>query len=257
MKRILLLLTLTLFSSAALAKIIETRVTLPNGLGHGIMFLNDDYSDPGPGVIVVHEWWGLNEYARNRARMLAKAGYVALAVDMYGNGKVATHPKDAKSFMTAALAHPDQVNARFDAARALLLRQQQVDPKRLYAIGYCFGGGIVLQQARRGVDLAGVASFHGSLGTNHRAKPGQIKAKVLVATGQADPTVPPAQVKAFVNEMLDAGVDLRLLSFPGVKHSFTNPQADELGQRFSLPLAYNAHADQASWKALLDFIGPR
>lgn len=254
MKRLGLFILLLVMGHGVRADIIETEVTLPDNLGKGVMYLNDKQREPSAGVIVVHEWWGLNDYARNRARMLAKEGFVALAVDMYGTGKVATHPKDATAFMEAALAEPEKMNARFEAARKMLLKQQQVDPKRLFAIGYCFGGAVVLNQARMGADLAGVASFHGSLGTQTPAKAGEVKAKVLVATGQADPMVPADQVSQFVSEMTAAGVDLRLLSFPGVKHSFTNPGADAVAKRFELPLGYDAHADLASWDALMDFM---
>ncbi len=255
MKRLgLFILFLFIGQSAYAAEIIETEVTLPDGLGTGVMYLNEKQREPSAGVIVIHEWWGLNDYARNRARLLATEGHVALAVDMYGTGKVATHPKDATAFMEAALAEPDKMNARFEAARKMLLKQQQVDPKRIYAIGYCFGGAVVLNQARQGADLAGVASFHGSLGTDTPAQAGDIKAKVLVATGQADPMVPAEQVSQFVSEMTAAGVDLRLLSFPGVKHSFTNPGADAVAKRFELPLGYDAHADLTSWEALMDFM---
>ncbi|MCG8394895.1 MAG: dienelactone hydrolase family protein [Pseudomonadales bacterium] len=254
MKRLLLLVSLFLSSLAATGDVIETPVTLPDGLGTGVMYMNEKQKEPGPGVIVVHEWWGLNDYARDRARMLAKQGYVALAVDMYGTGKVATHPKDAKSFMEAAMAEPEKMNARFQAARNMMLKQQQVDPDRLFAIGYCFGGGVVLNQARMGTELAGVASFHGSLGTDSPAQAGDIKARVLVATGQADPMIPADQVTGFVKEMTQAGVDFQLLSFPGVKHSFTNPRADAVAERFEMPVAYDAHADQVSWQALTDFL---
>lgn len=255
MKRLGLLIMVLIMGNAAKADIIETPVTLPDNLGTGVMYLNEKQKEPSAGVIVVHEWWGLNDYARDRARLLAKQGYVALAIDMYGTGKVATHPKDATAFMETALAEPEKMNARFQAARKMLLKQQQVDPKRLFAIGYCFGGAVVLNQARMGTELAGVASFHGSLGTDTPAKAGEVKAKVLVATGQADPMVPAKQVSGFVSEMTAAGVDLRLLSFPGAKHSFTNPGADAVGERFEMPLAYDAHADLTSWEALMDFIG--
>ena len=254
MKRLGLFILFLVMGHGARADIIETPVTLPDNLGTGVMYLNDKQKEPSAGVIVVHEWWGLNDYARDRARMLAKEGFVALAVDMYGTGKVATHPKDATAFMESALAEPEKMNARFEAARKMLLKQQQVDPKRLFAIGYCFGGAVVLNQARRGADLAGVASFHGSLGTQTPAQAGQINAKVMVATGQADPMVPAEQVSQFVSEMTAAGVDLRLLSFPGVKHSFTNPGADAVAKRFELPVGYDAHADLTSWDALMDFM---
>ncbi len=254
MKRLLLLVSLFMMSQTAFSDIIETPVTLPDGLGTGVMYLNDKQKKPGPGVIVIHEWWGLNDYARDRARMLARQGYTALAVDMYGTGKVATHPKDAEAFMKAALAEPETMNARFEAARKMMLKQQQVEAGRLFAIGYCFGGSVVLNQARMGTELAGVASFHGSLGTDTPAGEGDINARILVATGQADPMVPAEQVTRFVKEMTEAGADFQLLSFPGVQHSFTNPKADAVAERFEMPVGYDAHADKVSWKALVDFI---
>ncbi|WP_372864169.1 dienelactone hydrolase family protein [Spongiibacter sp.] len=234
-----------LMASVAHAGVGE-KVSLPGELGSAILY-KAKRSD-APAVIVVHEWWGLNDYARQRAKMLAEAGYTAIAVDMYGHGKTTTHPNDATAFMNAALAEPEKMNARFDAAVAILKRQTGGD---IYAIGYCFGGAVVLNQARRGLDLAGVASFHGSLGTEQPAQPGVVKAKVLVATGGADPMVPAEQVGSFVQEMSAAGVDLQLLSFPGVQHSFTNPGATALGKKYQLPLSYDAQADRQSWAALM------
>ena len=156
--------------------------------------------------------------------------------------------------MKSAMAEPEKMNARFEAARRMMLKQQQVEAGRLFAIGYCFGGGVVLNQARMGTDLAGVASFHGTLGTDTPAQSGDIKARILAATGQADPMVPAEQVTGFVKEMTEAGADFQLLSFPGVKHSFTNPKADAVAERFDMPVGYDAHADQVSWQALVDFI---
>lgn len=237
----------------ALASAEASQITLPNGLGTAVLY-RASTSTPAPAVIVVHEWWGLNDYARDRARQLADAGYTAIAVDMYGHGKVTDHPTDAQAFMQAALAEPEKMNARFNAAREVLAAEPNVDTGRIYAIGYCFGGAVVLTQARMGADLAGVASFHGSLGTSTPAVPGAIKARVLVATGGADPMVPNDQVGQFVTEMTTAGVDLTLLSFPGVLHSFTNPEADEVARKHGLPVGYDEHADQVSWKALMEFI---
>jgi dienelactone hydrolase len=222
------------------------KIQLPDDLGTAMLY-KAKRSD-APAVVVVHEWWGLNDYARKRAKMLAEAGYTAIAVDMYGHGKTASHPENATAFMNAALAEPEKMNARFDAAVAILKRQTKGD---IYAIGYCFGGAVVLNQARRGLDLAGVASFHGSLGTEAPAQAGVVKAKVLVATGGADPMVPAEQVGAFVEEMSSAGVDLQLMSFPGVQHSFTNPGATAVGKKYGLPLSYDAKADSQSWAALM------
>lgn len=242
-----------LLSAPALAAVKERQVALPDDLGNAVIYTSKS-KKPGPAVIVVHEWWGLNEYARHRARLLAEAGYTAIAVDMYGHGKVAEHPKDANGFMQAALAEPEKMSARFNAARNLLAAERNVDASRIYGVGYCFGGAVVLNQARMGAPLAGVASFHGSLGTTTPAEAGNVKARVLVATGGADPMVPPQQVGDFVTEMGNAAVDLQLLSFPGVLHSFTNPEATAVGKAFDMPLAYDEQADKASWQALMDFI---
>jgi dienelactone hydrolase len=240
-------------SAPTLASVKERHVALPDDLGSAVLY-SAKGKKPGPAVIVVHEWWGLNDYARDRARQLAQAGYTAIAVDMYGHGKVADHPQDATGFMQAALAEPEKMNARFQAARQVLLAQSNVDAARVYAVGYCFGGAVVLNQARMGTELAGVASFHGSLGTQTPAQPGQVKARILVATGGADPMVPPQQVGDFVTEMSLAGADITLLSFPGVLHSFTNPAATAVGEEHGMPLAYDAHADKTSWQALMDFL---
>tara|TARA_A100001391_G_scaffold113484_1_gene76344 strand:- start:3030 stop:3803 length:774 start_codon:yes stop_codon:yes gene_type:complete len=254
MKRLTAFLCLLLCAGGATAKVIEQDIKLPGGAGDGVLFMDDDLDRTTAGVIVVHEWWGLNDYARNRARLLASEGYVALAVNLYEQGQVASHPKDAKAFMEQAQAHPERTTRRMDAAKKLLREQQYVDNDRIFAVGYCFGGGVVLEQARQGSDLAGVASFHGPLGTEHPLQAGTFNGKVLVVTGQADPMVPAEQVSALVDEMTAAGVAFQLLSFPGVKHGFTNPRADRLGRRFELPLAYDRHADDISWGALKDFI---
>lgn len=251
---VLLANALLIFAQPALAGgVKEKQVALPDNLGTAIIYTSKS-KKPGPAAIVVHEWWGLNNYARNQARRLAEQGYTAIAVDMYGHGKVADHPKDAEAFMNAAFADPDTLNARFNAALAALKGEHNVDAARIYGVGYCFGGAVVLNQARQGAPLAGVASFHGSLGTQTPAEPGAIKARLLVATGGADPMVPPEQVGNFVEEMSNAGASLELISFPGVLHSFTNPEATAFGKKFDMPLAYDEKADQASWQALMEFI---
>lgn len=248
-----LMLTL-LLPAGALASVKEKAVTLPDGLGSAVLYKPTKSDRKGPAVVVVHEWWGLNDYARSRAKMLAKEGYTAIAVDMYGHGKVADHPQDATAFMNAALAEPEKVGARFKAAMDILKAQKGVKQDKLFAIGYCFGGAVVLEQARAGADLAGVASFHGSLGTKNPAKEGAVKARVMVAHGGADAMVPPKQLAGFVKEMASAGVDLELYNYPGVQHSFTNPGATEKGKKFDMPLAYDEYADKDSWAALLRFL---
>lgn len=220
----------------------------------GYIAYDKDIKGRSPGVLVVHEWWGHNEYARRRARMLAEMGYAALAVDMYGEGKQATHPDDAGKFSSELMKNFDVAKARFMAAMDFLKKQPTVDPDRIAAIGYCFGGGVVLNMAREGVDLKGVASFHGGLAAVKPVQPGVVKAKVLVLHGADDKFVTPEQIEAFKKEMKDAGVDFQFISYPGAIHSFTNPDADEYAKKFNLPLGYNAEADKKSWEELKRFL---
>jgi dienelactone hydrolase len=211
-----------------------------------------------PGVLVVHEWWGHNQHARNQALRLAKAGYVGFALDMFGKGKVASHPAEAQAFVAEATKDPKVKKARFDLALAELKKLPEVDPHKIAAIGYCFGGGVALDMARAGEELVAVATFHGSLASTTPAKAGAVKAQILVLAGADDPMVGKDAVDAFKKEMTAAGARFELVSFPGAKHGFTNPDAE----KFGVPgLAYNAQADQASWEAFLKFmqqvIGPR
>jgi dienelactone hydrolase len=214
----------------------------------GFLAWDDASAAKRPGVVVVHEWWGHNEHARNSARRLAEAGYVGFALDMYGKGKLAAHPDDAMKFMTEATKEPAVPGARFNAALAELKKDPHVDPARVGAIGYCFGGTVVISQARLGADLDVVASFHGGLGGLPPVKPGVVKARVLVYTGAADPMVPADQVEAFRKEMAAAGAKVDIVSYPGAKHGFTNPEAGSFGMD---ALAYDAAADKASWAAML------
>jgi len=207
-------------------------------------------SDKRPAVLVVHEWWGLNDYARMRAQKLAEQGYVALAVDMYGGGKLAAHPDDAKKFAGEVMSNMPEAKARFEAARALLAADPRVDASKIAAIGYCFGGAVVLNMARAGEPLAAVASFHGMLGSAEPMKPGAFTGPILVATGGADPFVPGEQVEAFKKEMDAAGAHYEVVVYPDAKHAFTNPDATASGAQFQLPLAYDASADAASWQKL-------
>ena len=214
----------------------------------GFMAWNDKTKGKAPGVLVVHEWWGHNEHARRQARRLAEAGYVALALDMYGKGKVTTHPSDAEAFMKEATQDPAVVAARFNAALDILRKDPRVDGQRIAAIGYCMGGGIVLDVARSGADLRAVATFHGSLATNTPAKPRMIKGQVLVLNGADDPMNTPDVVATFKKEMSTAKARFEVINYPGARHSFTNPDADKVGME---ALAYNAKVDEQSWAAML------
>ena len=213
----------------------------------GYVAYDDAVKGKRPGVLVVHEWWGLNDYARKRARKLAQQGYTALALDMYGNGKMAHHPDDAKKFSSEVSQNEALAKARFEAALELLKQQKTVDADNIGAIGYCFGGSVVLNMARIGEPLKVVESFHGGLKTAHPAEPGMVKARVASFTGEADPFIPAEQVAAFRQEMDKAGVNYQVVTYPGVLHSFTSPEADKLGKKFKLPMAYNADADKDSW----------
>jgi dienelactone hydrolase len=218
----------------------------------GFLAWDDAAKGKRPGVLVVHEWWGHNPHARNQAIRLAKAGYVGFALDMFGNGKVATHPKDAMAFVQEATKDPQVVAARFEAAESLLKQQPQVDPEKIAAFGYCFGGGVALNMARAGADLDAVVTFHGSLKPSSApAEPGKVKPALLVQTGGADPMIPKEQVEAFEKEMKDAGAKFRVVTYPNAKHSFTNPDAAKAGVE---GLAYDAKADRASWDAAMRFL---
>jgi len=219
----------------------------------GYLAYDDAVVGKRPGVLVVHEWWGHNAYARKRARTLAKLGYTALAVDMYGDGKQAAHPEDAGKFSSEINQNGPLAEKRFRAALELLRQQPSVAAGDIAAIGYCFGGGVVLNMARAGLNLDGVVSFHGSLATSSPATPGAVKARVLVLHGASDPFIPAEQIERFKQEMQEAGVDYRFVSYPGAMHSFTNPDADAFGEKFKLPLKYDAEADRQSWEEMRAF----
>ncbi len=203
-----------------------------------------------PGVIVVHEWWGLNDYVRKRADMLARLGYVALAVDMYGKGKVTEHPEQANAWMNEITANVEHWQRRALLGLDILKNHKLVASSKLAAIGYCFGGATVMQMAYAGVDLQGVASFHGSLPPPTADQGRDIKALIFAAHGEADAFVPAQRVNDFKKAMKNAGVDLQFVSFPGVRHGFTNPDAGKYGLD---NLAYDADADETSWRRLIDF----
>jgi dienelactone hydrolase len=200
-----------------------------------------------PGVLIVHEWWGLSDYVRSRANALAELGYVAFALDMYGDGKNATHPEDAKKFMNELMSNQEAALQRFQAGKQVLVDNPNVDTSKIAALGYCMGGAVALTMARQGSDIALIGSFHGILATDKPMQPGTYKGKIFVATGGADPFVPPEQVAAFKQEMDAAGADYELVEYPGAKHAFTNPGATAVGEKFQLPLAYDASADHDSW----------
>lgn len=219
----------------------------------GYMAWDDAVRGERPGVLVVHEWWGHDAFAREQAEKLAAAGYTAFALDMYGDGRVADHPEQAGEFAAQATRRFEQVVDRFAAARRILADHDTVDAERIAAQGYCFGGSVVLNMARSGADLAGVVSYHGSLGDLVEPEAGAIEARVQVYTGGADAMVPPEQVAAFVEDMQTAEADLTLVSFPDAMHSFMNPGADANAEAFDLPIAYDEEAAVRAWQGTLRF----
>jgi dienelactone hydrolase len=219
----------------------------------GYIAHNDAIKGKRPGVLVVHEWWGQTENIRNRARMLAELGYTGMAVDMYGNGKTTMHPDEAGKFTEEVMKNMDVGTKRFRAAMDLLKKHPTVDPNRIGAMGYCFGGSVVLEMARQGVDLDGVVSFHGGLDLKTPAKAGGIKAKVLVCHGADDKFISAQQVEMFQKDMKAAGADMQFISYPGALHGFTNSGATELGKKNNIPIAYNAEADKKSWEDMKAF----
>jgi dienelactone hydrolase len=220
----------------------------------GYLVFDETVQGKRPGVLVVHEWWGQNAYVRKRAHMLAQLGYTALAIDMYGEGRTAKHPDDAGKFSSAVMKNFPVAKERFLAALEFLKKQPTVDPDRIAAIGYCFGGGVVLNMARQGIDLKGVASFHGSLAAIKPDQPTTIEAAVRVYNGADDKFSTPEQIEALKKEMAEQKVNFKFVNYPGAVHSFTNPEATEIGKKFKMPVAYNAKADEESWADLKQFL---
>jgi len=251
-----LALSLLFFTSSAFAAIVGKDVSYKAGetVMKGYLAYDDAVRGRHAGVLVVPEWWGANDYARKRARMLASEGYVALVVDIYGDGQIADNPKEAGTLAGMVNRNPELAYARFDAARKVLDRQPNVKKGEIAALGYCFGGGVVLNMVRAGMPLKAAVSYHGVLATDMSVKPGDIKTKLRIFHGEADALVPPEQVEAFKTEMDNAKADYMLVSYPGVKHTFTNREADSYAAQFNLPLKYDNAADNDSWTRTLEFL---
>jgi dienelactone hydrolase len=219
----------------------------------GYIAYDENIKGKRPGIIVVHEWWGHNEYVRERADMLAELGYTAIAIDMYGDGKQAEHPDDAGKFAQNVMTNLPEAKARFNAALELLKQHESVDAEKTAAIGYCFGGSVALTMANSGADLDAVAAFHS--GVQLPVMPNdELNARVLVCNGGADPFISEESVESFKNAMDSIGANYEYVSYPGVKHAFTSKGANEKGEKFDLPLEYNAEADEKSWEKLTEML---
>jgi dienelactone hydrolase len=221
---------------------------------NGYIAYDSSNTNRRPVVLIVHEWWGLNDYTRSRARQLAELGYLAMAVDMYGNGKQADNPELAGQLATPFYTNPGMAKSRFDAALEMVKKMPQADTSQVAAIGYCFGGTQVLNMAKLGSPLAGVVSFHGGL-AGVPADKALLKAAILVCHGEADSFVPAADVAQFKKQMDSIGADYTFKAYANATHAFTNPAATENGKKFKMPIEYNAAADSASWNDMKAFFG--
>lgn len=217
-------------------------------------YLAWDASQQGqrPGVIIVHEWWGRNDYPKRRAEMLAELGYAGFALDLYGGATTAANPDEAGGLMNGLLEDLPGMRARFNAAFAALREQEVVDSNNIAAIGYCLGGGVVLHMARYGADLKAVGSFHGSLGLGVAAEGegGEVTARMVAYHAEGDQFVPDEQLEALSADLDSVGADYQVIQLPGALHGFSNPMATTNGQKYGLPLAHNELADAASWAHL-------
>jgi dienelactone hydrolase len=238
------------------AAIKEEPVTYQDGTTtmKGFVVYDDAVQGKRPGIVMVHEWWGITSHIRNEAQKFAQQGYTAFVADMYGDAKTADNPKGAGALSGSVMKDPKIMEARFNAARAQLAGHSSVDPARIGAVGYCFGGAVVLNMARAGADLHAVAGFHASLGLNTPAPaPGTVKAKILVLNGADDPFVKREQYEALKKDLDAAKAEYRVIEYPGAVHAFTNPEATELGQKFNLPLRYDAQVDREAKAEALKF----
>jgi dienelactone hydrolase len=249
---------ITLFSSfskeRAKSSIKEENITyVADGVTmKGFIAYDNDMKGKRPAILVVPEWWGLNDYPKNRARQLASLGYIAMAVDMYGNGKIAADPKEAQALAGTFYQNPRLGKTRLDAAIKRIKEYQQADPARVAAIGYCFGGSVVLNSAKLGSDLIGVVSFHGGLAG---VKPDKnlLKAKILVCHGGSDKFISQHDVDVFKNQLDSVGANYTFKVYPNATHAFTNPEATATGKKFNMPIEYNPEADKNSWNDMKTF----
>lgn len=204
-------------------------------------------------ILIVHEWWGLNDYPKSRALMLAKEGFIAVCIDMYGEGVVVDNPKDASELAGKIYDEPRLLWMRFNAGYEAALKIKGVEPSRMAAIGYCFGGNVVLNAAKMGAPLDAVVSFHGGL-TGVPLEKGKMKAAVLVCNGAADKFVSEKEINALQLEMKDNKADFTFINYDNATHAFTNPNSTKVGEKFKMPIAYNKEADDKSWTDFLVFM---
>jgi len=250
--RLALLAVIAFFTASVEAKVITKTIAYPHDgkTMQGYLAYDDAKSGPRPGVLVIHEWWGLNDYTKGRARQLAAMGYVAFAADMFGDGKVTRDPKEAQAMYTAATSQPGLLAARSKAGLDVLRQQSQVDAKRLAAIGFCFGGTTVLQLIYSGEPLQGAVSFHGGLVVPDEKQAKQVKAPLLVLHGAEDTFIKPEDITGLQKALDAAKADWYMVTYANAVHAFTNPEADS----FKIPgIGYNEKAAKRSWDEMARF----
>jgi dienelactone hydrolase len=228
-------------------KTAEVIYTSNGQQSNGYIAYDENRKGKLPVVVVIPEWWGLVDYVKTRARQLAELGYFAIVADLFGNGKTADNPQEAMALTKPYYANPELSKPVVEAAIAKAASFPQADTSRVAAVGYCFGGFIVLNATKLGTPLKAVVSFHGGLG-GVQPKKGVIQGEILICQGGADPFVPETEQVAFKKSMDSVGARYTFITYPGALHAFSNPNATAMGEKFKLPLAYNAAADTASWK---------
>lgn len=238
----------------ASSKIKEENITYTVGNTNykGFVAYDENLKGKRPGVLVVPEWWGLTDYPKMRAKKLADLGYIAFAVDMFGDGKIASNPTEAQAYTTPYYSDPQKAKLLLDVVLGKIKEFKQTDPGNIIAIGYCFGGAIVLNYAKLGGDVKAVVSFHGGLKGVPAIKD-LLKAKILVCQGGSDKFVPEGDRTMFKHQMDSIGAPYTFITYPGAMHAFSNPEATELGKKFNLPIEYNKPADLNSWNDMKKF----
>lgn len=247
--------SLSLGEKAPAAKIKEDKVTytIGNIAFKGVVVYDENLKGKRPAILVVPEWWGLTDYPIMRARKLAELGYIAMAVDMFGDGKIAANPTEAQELATPFYKDPQLSKTRLEAALTKLKTYKQTDINNISAIGYCFGGSVVLNSAKLGTDLKAVVSFHGGL-AGVQANKDLLKAKILVCHGANDKFVSENDVNAFKHQMDSIGADYKFIAYANATHAFTNPAATATGKKFNMPIEYNQKADVESWNDMKMFL---
>lgn len=244
----------TFGGNAPSLKLREDKITysLDGKTFNGVVVYDENQKGKRPAVLIVHEWWGLTEYPVMRARKLAELGYIAMAVDMFGNGKVAANPGEAKELATPFYMNPQLGKTNLDAALAKLKEYSQTDVKKVFAIGYCFGGSQVLNAAKLGAEYIGVVSFHGGL-AGVKADKSLLKSAILVCHGGSDKFIPDIDISGFKHQLDSIGANYQFVVYPNATHAFTNPLSTENGKKFNMPIEYNEKADKDSWNDMKVF----